>query len=272
MNTLTPPLLTFIHISDTHLHRDPAYTGQFVDFSAYAGVEALIEHINALPFPIDFVLHTGDIMTDPESAEEYHIAANLLNKIRYPIHYIPGNHDRSEAIQQVLLGRPFDQIKPNLDYEFSVNGVQLVCLDSNHPEGHSGRLEAAQLRWLDELCSADDDRPLVVAIHHHVLPLSALWLDGIVLENGLEMHRILLKARHRLRGVFFGHIHENTVTTRDGISYYSTLSAWFQTRTWYNQIDPANDPMLREPGFSVVTLTPQDTFVRFYRVPLNNPA
>ncbi len=268
MNPLPPPLLTFIHISDTHLHHVPAYTGPFVDFSAYAGVETLIEALNALPFPIDFVLHTGDIMTDPESAVEYQVAARMLSQIRYPIYYLVGNHDRSEDVQSVMMGYPPEQIRPNLDYEFSVNGVQIICLDSNRPEGHSGRLEANQLAWLDNLCRADDPRPLVVALHHHTLPLAAPWLDGIVLENGAELHRILLQTRHRLRGVFYGHIHENTVTTRDGISYYSTLSAWFQTRTWYNQLYAANDPLLREPGFSVVTLTEQDTFVRFYRYPL----
>ena len=31
---------------------------------------------------------------------------------------------------------------------------------------------------------------------------------------------------------------------------------------------PSNDPLLREPGFNVVTLTEQDTFVRRYRIPV----
>jgi 3',5'-cyclic-AMP phosphodiesterase len=104
-----------------------------------------------------------------------------------------------------------------------------------------------------------------VAVHHHPLPLYAPWLDGIVMTNGEDLHRVLLKARHRLRGVFYGHIHESVVTVRDGISYYSVLSGWFQTRTWHNQVIPQNEP-LHFPGFNVVTLTEQDTFVRYYRV------
>ena len=55
------------------------------------------------------------------------------------------------------------------------------------------------------------------------------------------------------------------VTVRDGISYYSVLSGWFQTRTWHNQQDAMNAP-LYNPGFNVVTLTARDTFVRYYRV------
>ena len=104
-------------------------------------------------------------------------------------------------------------------------------------------------------------------MHHHVLPMGAPWSDTIVLTNGPELHSTLLSARHRLRGVFYGHIHENMVTVRDGISYYSVRSGWFQSRTWYGQSKPLLEP-LYFPGFNLVTLTEQDTFVRQYRVGL----
>ncbi len=88
----------------------------------------------------------------------------------------------------------------------------------------------------------------------------------MVLTNGLDLHGILLKAKQRLRGVFYGHIHETIVTTRDGITYYSVQSGWFQTRTWYGQANPARD-LTQYPGFNLVTLTDRDTFVRPLRVP-----
>lgn len=264
---MTP--LTFIHISDTHLHHDPAYRGAFTDIVARPGVEAMIQQINALPFPIDFVLHTGDIMTDPVAAANYTVAQEVLGALRHPVYYLAGNHDRSDWIQQMLLGRAANDITPHLDYQFDHNGVQVICLDSSiaDPDVHHGQLEDTQLDWLTGLCRADDPRPLVVAVHHHSLPLVVPWLDSIVMSNGEDFHNILLQARHRLRGVFFGHIHESTVTVRDGISYYSVLSGWFQTHTWYDQNEPYHDP-LDYPGFNVVTLTDQDTFVRYYRVKL----
>jgi len=262
---MTDHLITFVHISDTHLHYDPTYTGSFTDIVPRPGVEAMIRTINDLPFHVDFVLHTGDIMTDPEEEAHYALAQEVLSPLRYPIHYLSGNHDRAEWIQRVLMQRT--DIAPSLDYEFEVNGVQFICLDSSipDPDVHYGQLEETQLDWLNGLCGIYDPRPLVVALHHHTLPLEAPWLDTIVLTNGDALHSILLKARDRLRGVFFGHIHESTITTRDGISYYSALSGWFQTRTWYGQAEGANEP-LYYPGFNVVTLTTRDTFVRHYRV------
>ena len=86
-----------------------------------------------------------------------------------------------------------------------------------------------------------------------------------MLENGIELHQRLLDVRHRLRGVFYGHIHESMVTVRDGISYYSVPSGWFQTQTWPDQEEPTGDPN-SQPGFNLVTLTETDTFIRQYRL------
>lgn len=263
-------MLTFIHISDTHIHADPDFVGAHVDFSSRPIVQALINRINALPFEVDFVLHTGDIMTDPEKPEDYRIAKSLLDQIRFPVRYLVGNHDRSPAVQRYLVGLKDSDITTYYDHEFEVNGVQFICLDSNPgaPGVHFGLLTAEQFDWLDARLDPTDPRPLVVAVHHHTLPLLAPWLDNIVMKNGHFLHERLLTVKDRLRGVFFGHIHENTVTVRDGISYYSTLSGWFQTRTWFGQQEPGRDDLLREPGFNLVTLTETDTFVRQYRFPL----
>lgn len=267
------PLLNFIHISDTHIHADPEFTGSHVDFTSREAVAELIKQINAVEFDVDFVLHTGDIMTDPEKPEDYLIAKDILSEIRFPVHYLVGNHDRSRAVQHYLVGRSAKDITEFYDYEFEVNGVQIICLDSNPNAAgvHFGLLTNDQLNWLAERLNSADPRPLVVAVHHHALPLGAPWLDGIVLKNGYKLHELLLPVRDRLRGVFYGHIHENTVTVRDGISYYSALSGWFQTRTYFGQIEPGRDDFLREPGFNLVTLTEKDTFVRRYRFPLVVP-
>jgi Icc protein len=261
---MTDTLLTFVHISDTHIHADPAYTGEFVTFTSRPAVAALVEQINTLPFHVDFVLHTGDIMTDPERAEDYWVARDLLSPITVPMYFLPGNHDRPDAMQRVLLQTDHLAVTTKMDYQFDVNGVQIVCLDTHQPDSAAGHLSEAQLAWLDAICAALDDRPMVVALHHHALPLLSPWLDSIALANGEDLHRVLVQARGRLRGVFYGHIHENIATTRDGITYYSVLSSWFQTRTWPGQVEPFNDP-IHDPGFNVVTLTARDTFVRFYR-------
>lgn len=269
MRDLPQALVNFVHISDTHVHSDPQFTGPHIDFTSRHGVNMLVDAINALPFTVDFVLHTGDVMTDPTEEREYMVARYMLGAIKAPVYYLSGNHDKPRFIQSVLMERTPDAVTPSLDYAFEVNGVQVIALDSSvdEPNTHHGLLTEAQLHWLETQLDPADTRPLVVGVHHHPIPLLAPWLDNIVLVNGLDLHERLLPVKDRLRGVFYGHIHENICTVRDGISYYSVLSGWFQTRTHYGQRQPANDP-LHEPGFNVVTLTAEDTFVRRYRVPL----
>lgn len=263
-------LVTFAHISDTHLHADREFTMDGVPYPALPRVQAMIDYLNEFDAEIDFVLHTGDLLHSPSAPEEYSEMRAILDGLRYPLHAIPGNHDRVEWFQSHFLGRRADEITPTYQHEMEINGVQVLLTDSHTPpeiRNAVGVLSHAQLHWLDDRCSAADDRPLIVAVHHHLLPLLAPWLDRIGFTNGEDVHEILLKAKDRLRGVFFGHIHETLITVRDGISYYSTQSGWFQTRTFFGQAEPQRDAVTN-PGFNLVTLTETDTFIRVIRVPL----
>ena len=268
-------LLSFIHISDTHLHPDPNYIDEMVGFSSQPPVEKLIHYINTeIREDIDFVMHTGDVVHHPESPEHYHAAKKILDQLLLPVYYIPGNHDDVAMFQKEFLGVADEDIKTHFDYEFERNGVQFVMVDSHNVPGikdgrerATGVLQPEQVMWLQNVLNPNDPRPLVVGVHHHALPLESPWLDGFMLRNGHELHNSLRLVKNRLRGVFYGHIHENVMTMRDGINYFSAPSAWFQTNTWYGAEDPKRDPH-SNPGFNLVTITETDTFVRFIRIPL----
>ncbi len=258
--------LTFVHISDSHVMTDPDRKGSERG-STLPGAEALIREIDALAAPIEFVLHTGDVNHDPECEEEYQLALEMYRQLSVPVHYLPGNHDRSDWLQRVLLGRA--EPARHADQEFEAGGVQFLLLDSSVPavDEHFGQLEPEQLAWLEQRCAAQDARPLVVALHHHPLAMSVPWRDRYILRNGETLHEILLLARQRLRCVLYGHIHESVLTLRDGIPYQSVRSSWFQTQTWFGQEHSFPEP-LQWPGYNLVTLTERDTFVRHCRVRL----
>jgi Icc protein len=139
----------------------------------------------------------------------------------------------------------------------------MVCLDNNGPaEPPRGFVTKDQLEWLTDICSAQDSRPLVVAVHHNLLPVGVPWLDDFMsTTNGEAVHRTLLPARDRLRGVFFGHVHQNLDIYRDGILYCSTLSSWGQFHAWPGQIETTHD-VGAEPGYNVVMLTRDQTYIR----------
>lgn len=266
------PLLQFIHISDTHLLA-PDQVKDFTNISpeltlyaeqvsslpyhTYSTGERLVREINALPLPLDFVLHTGDIAGD--SYVDYAVLAKLFEQIKYPVIYVPGNHDRGADI------RPLTRRETEMIWECDIKGVQIVCLDSSHAEIDSGGwLHDSQLERLDMICRAEDPRPLIVAVHHHPFPMGVKWLDDLRLGNGEALHAILLRARRRLRGVFHGHVHSSMDVMKDGILYSSVASAAYQFTGWPGHMLTSLD-MSADPGFNVVTITDDSTFVRHHR-------
>ena len=278
---MSKTLLQFVQLSDTHFLMPgvrPNYDGIEKELDLYSrqimalpydgaqAAEAAAREINKLPFHVDFVLHTGDVGNDLTKAEEYGFMRDLFAKIKYPIYYLPGNHDDVAMIQSVLQGR---DTSASFDYEFESNGVQIACLDSNGTTPpHSGWLDENQLEWLEKICMAEDDRPLVIGVHHHPMRIDVPWLDNLALLNGDAMHQILLKAKHRIRGVFYGHIHHAIDIVRDGILYSAAPSANFQFLGW-----PGYEVASLEEGglcgFNIVTITADTTFVRRYMYAVN---
>ena len=118
-------ILTFVHLSDTHISSDPDYGRPETPHTTQQGARALVQQVNALPFKVDFILHTGDVVYDPE-LEPYHTARDILGQLQQPVYYVRGNHDYSAGLQRVLLGQ--DTAKDPFYYEFEVNGVQATAL------------------------------------------------------------------------------------------------------------------------------------------------
>ena len=260
---MTQPLLTFVHMSDTHL---PGRTGFTTDGRphAHANTRAVIAQINALPFPVEFVMLAGDVAHDPAHETDYLTAKATLSQLNPKLYVVPGNHDRPKWLHHVVMGR----VPDTYYYEFESRGVQFICLDSSVPRSHHGKLSDDQLAWLDQLVTVPSNKPLIVVLHHHPVPVGGAALDGLRLVNGDALHQILLKARHRLRCVLFGHIHESVTIIRDGITYASTQSTWFQSRSWHGQQEFGDD-VIHTPGFNVVTLlSTGETFIRAYRAPV----
>ena len=257
---MTTPLLTFVHISDTHIPADADYKTTYATLAPHPAAVELVKQINTLPIDPAFVLHTGDVAYDPYP-KAYAACREILGEIKYPVHYVAGNHDASAALQNALVQR--GAIDLQLHYEFEVNGVQIVIADSNGPtEPPAGYMTDHQLAWLREKCSADDPRPLVIATHHNPVPVSIPWLDHYMgIQNGDAFHDAILPARDRIRGVFFGHVHQNLAIHRNGILYASTVSPWTQFHAWPGQTDTIHDPTL-QPGFNVVTIYDNQTLIR----------
>jgi Icc protein len=258
-------------MTDTHIGPDPDFRNY--GHSPLGNLTVLVETINALTFPADFVLHTGDVVEDRSEAA-YRNARDVLSRLKLPVHYVAGNHDDPEKLQRTLLGRA--PLGPRMDYSFEAAGVQVAVFDTRGPNDPGGTLLDDQRGALRALCSVDGP-PLVIAVHHPPLPLDTPWLDKgwrvkdgkvptMLLDCAEEFAEAVAPARERLRGVFFGHVHRSFQVMHRGVLYASAGSSFGQLLAWPDTVKPEASPA--EPaGFSVVTVTREGTVIRQHTLP-----
>jgi Icc protein len=210
--------LRLLHITDTHLHADPARRLRGV--ATHATLAAVLRAARAAG-QADAVLATGDLSQD-ETAGSYQNFRTLLEPLGLPVWCLPGNHDAPLPMDAVLGTAPF-----------SVGGVReagawRVCLlDSFHAGDHGGQLADAHLRWLDGALGEHERHPVLLAIHHFPLELGSRWLDDLGLRNAAQLLAIV--DRHpQVRAVVAGHVHQAADITRHGVRYLATPSTCFQ--------------------------------------------
>lgn len=257
-------LVTFVHLSDTHLPADPNFTPDGKRYP-YRNARAVIEQINALPFPVDFVLHTGDVGNDQTDDAGYQPVRETLDALRPPLYVIPGNHDLPESLYRVVAGRA---AQPTW-YDFDVNGTRFLCLNTVVPKAGYGVAGEEQLAWLNAHLAEATDVPVVIAMHHHPFPTDSAAMDAYVMHDGAALHASIAAARDRVRCVLFGHIHETTMFVRDGVIYAAAPATSLQLRSWPGQQEITPDAV-QAPGFNVVAVRADGTvLIRNWRAALD---
>jgi 3',5'-cyclic AMP phosphodiesterase CpdA len=255
---MTTENLYFVHISDTHIGATSGFSRH--GHETLPSAIRVVDIINTLPQRPDFVIHTGDIVAEPDP-----IAADTFAHLEMPIYYVTGNHDTAEDIRRFLPMGPLavaDHDDGRLSYTFEIKGHRFLVLDARGPDeiDPQGLLPDSQLEVVAQETQLEGP-PLTVFIHYPVLPLNSIWMDdNMLIVNGEELHKALLPARHRLRGVFHGHVHQNMQTTRDGIQYFSVASVFSQFAAWPDDVITRYDPD-HAPGYSFVHLLPNQTIV-----------
>lgn len=261
-------IVYFVHITDTHIGPDRRY--QRHDHEPYPCAQRMVEIVNTLPVRPDFVVHTGDVVYDPDP-DAYRLAAQVFGRLQPPIYYVVGNHDRARDIHHFLPMGPKEDLvadRDTLSYAFDVKGYRFLVLDARGDDeiDPHGFLGEAQLDMVRREAGANGP-PLTIFTHYPVLPLNSIWMDAHMLTiDGHKLHEALLPARERLRGVFYGHVHRPMQTVRDGILYVGGASVFAQFLAWPDDIDVQFDPAA-PPGYSFVHLIPGQTIIHQHTFP-----
>ena len=203
---------SFVQISDTHqgraLHQWRYRQG--------------IAEINALPFPVEVVVHTGDIVSAGlKSHEVAGAASNLLSLVAAPTICCPGNHDlRFDKPTESWTNKYFRAVGVYRSFfgelaqaHETPNALYLAIDTEELRQPAAPRVpDFDPIAWLEEkLAACPPEKPVFVFTH---VPdcddyFRGQYTPGWTNAEGLARWRAALARHPNVKAVIAGHFHRN---------------------------------------------------------------
>jgi 3',5'-cyclic-AMP phosphodiesterase len=241
MNQVFP--LSIAQVSDMHLFADE--NEQLLGMPTNLSFQATVEQLKKLRSELDLLLLTGDVSGDG-SPESYDMVQNLLRPLKIPTYWLPGNHDRTIAMEQVLNLRLVSRRK-----SFQRGGWNFILLDSTSPGCVHGHLSAKTLHWLELQLSIGDNKPTLLALHHPPFKVNSKWLDSSTLQNPQDLFAVIDRYP-QIKLVLFGHIHQEFHRQRHSVDYLAAPSTCIQFAPLSSNFSLDQ----KSPGFRLLKLYP----------------
>lgn len=178
------------HVSDFHA------SGSWFDEKAF---EAGVERVNALG--VDQVIFTGDL-TDHGTRDEFDRTVHLLDAFDAPVSSVMGNHDAMREGWRIFSDR---LMGGDRYYARDFGAYTFVGLDSAEPDVNEGHIGREQMGWLESQLEGTD-KPAILALHHHVLPVPYTGRERNILLDSGELLRLITTQGVKL--VLTGHKHQ----------------------------------------------------------------
>lgn len=252
---MPPYPIVILQLTDLHILKEPGDTMSGVD-TEYT-FKQVLEYALAKHKNTDLILLTGDLTQDPHKPSYQRIYQELKKHHLRSICF-PGNHDDLEMMQQVFSD---EQINCNKHIKFK--DWQIICLNSQIPGSHSGRLNADELDFLRTTLDTQADLNTLVAVHHHPVPTNSQWMDTMLIENSDELFS-LLENYPQVKVMICGHIHQQLEIEKQDIAILGTPSTCFQFTP--QKKDYSVD--ITDPGYRLIELYPNGRInSKIYYVP-----
>lgn len=258
-------LIRFIHISDTHIGPNKDFEQYGVN--TYSCAQKLIAALNSLPFQPDFVVHTGDVTTDPSDAA-YQLSQELFSTLKYPIYYATGNHDTSKDIKQYLqMGDKTDLSETLNSYYFDQGNIRFMALDARGPDeiDPHGQISEDQINIVKEQLEREN-KHFVLILHYPPIALDSPWLnENMLILEGDKFHNLLSGHAEKILSVQLGHVHRGIDVVKDSVRYGAVGSSFIQFRSYSSD----NEVLFESTGesyFDIVTITNNTIITKHHAV------
>ncbi len=203
-------------------------------------LKASLQEINALRPTPAFVLAQGGICLQGGAGKAY---TEALNVLEMPVRNGAGNHEMMVAHKDPR--DDYHRLFGPTYYSFDWGGVHCICLDGNKVvrgvKGYKnvhGAVEGSEMAWLEaDLAAQPAGTPIIIGVHipivstyperRHHSPKDAPYWE---VTNDVQLTQLF--ARHKVRLVLQGHMHENERAVVHGVEYVESISicgSWWKS-------------------------------------------
>ena len=213
-------------LSDSHLFgsRDQELFG----VTTYDSLQEVCNHIRGLRQSYDLVVASGDLSEDGH-ARAYEDFYALTKGLGLSSVWMTGNHDQFDNVPSKLAN---SLIHP----EWHMDPWSLIFLDTSLAGMDEGVLAEKELDRLEAFLQTYGQRPVLIFLHHQPVNIGSEFIDVLGLQNK-QVFWELISPYTNIKGVFFGHVHQQFDGKHNGIPLYSTPSTSIQFKPHSSNLD-----------------------------------
>lgn len=210
--------VSLVQLTDSHLFADPS--GRLLGMNTAESLARVIDRVLDEQPHIDLLLATGDLSQDGSGAS-YQAFLQMTARIPAPLRAFPGNHDSHDPLRGIAGDSPL--LEPVVD----CGAWRIVLLDTAVPDAVHGHLCDNQLDLLARALDEQPQRPALICLHHHPVPIGCAWMDRIGLDNAEALFAVL-DSRPQVRALLWGHVHQEFDCMRSGVRLLGSPSTCVQ--------------------------------------------
>ncbi|MFC3227532.1 phosphodiesterase [Marinibaculum pumilum] len=193
--------MKLIHLTDTHFVKRGE---RLYGLDPQERLVACIADINRHHADADHCIITGDL-THWGEAEAYALLRDCLTGLVPPVTLVIGNHDHRPTLLRHFPTVPVDP-HGYVQQAFDTPEGRFLVLDTNEPGSHAGWYCERRQEWLARQLS-ESDGAIFLFMHHPPFDIGIRPLDRIGLRQAADFQEIVEPFAHRIRHLFFGHVH-----------------------------------------------------------------
>lgn len=215
----------FAQITDTH----------FDSGDNLERTEIAVQQINALPMEIKCVVHTGDISSiKPEYKKAFGDGMAVLDKIKVPLHFVPGNHDINIKDLEASI-KNYKEKFGDLIQKVEYDGVVFIFVYTEPLRYRLSLTYFDPIKQLEEMLLKANGKPVLIFNH---APSVDDFYDNELHEGwDAEMQKkwVTLINNYNVKAVFAGHFHRDEYHWLGNVPLFvsSSISGYWNRQATY---------------------------------------